>query len=294
MKVIRSRKLLVGCCPVHGGDNPTAFNITVEGDYQGIWHCNTHNCHFKYGNDLVGLLSALEKSYPKGIEVARKLVSGESYSPSFSLYQAFDKLTETDEELPTLTSREYVVKSLQIPSPYYLGRNFSPEILTRFDVGDCVDSSKPMYGRAVFPIYKDDGVSCVGSVGRSIDGRMPKWINSAKTGSLLYGLWLAKQSILDTNSVRVLEGQGDVIRMHEAGHTNSVGMFTKQLTDHQIRLLVKLGAMNLIVYPDNDEGGRKGLKSILEKCSKLFNVVVKKTTTKDIGEMSPQEIQNLP
>ena len=33
------------CCPVHGGDNPSALNIYHIGDsYRGNWKCRTHQC----------------------------------------------------------------------------------------------------------------------------------------------------------------------------------------------------------------------------------------------------------
>ena len=40
----RLNKFYVGCCPIHSGDNESAFNIFHVGPIVGNWRCFTHHC----------------------------------------------------------------------------------------------------------------------------------------------------------------------------------------------------------------------------------------------------------
>ena len=52
-------KMLVGSCPVHVGDNKTAFNLYVEelpNGLRGNWKCRSQGCEKKFGNNILALL----------------------------------------------------------------------------------------------------------------------------------------------------------------------------------------------------------------------------------------------
>ena len=189
---------------------------------------------------------------------------------------------------------ENVRKSLARPAKYYIDRGFAEKVLDKFDVGVCLDSTKPMYNRVVAPVYDDDFKYVVGCVGRvqheKYNGK--KWINSKNfhTGSYLYGYWLAKEKIRELKTVILVEGQGDVWRLWEAKIKNVVGMFGSGLTDTQSRILETSGAFTLILLTDNDEAGEKARRSIRKKCERIFNIVEIDLSTKDVGEMSVEQI----
>ena len=53
-------KMLVGACPIHDGDNKTAFNLYPEGDsYRGNWKCRTHNCDKVFKSSIIGFIRGL-------------------------------------------------------------------------------------------------------------------------------------------------------------------------------------------------------------------------------------------
>ena len=63
-------KMYVGCCPIHGGDNPTAFNLyqcDEEDESMGYWVCRTHHCEKRknsdgrliYGANVIGLIKGV-------------------------------------------------------------------------------------------------------------------------------------------------------------------------------------------------------------------------------------------
>ncbi len=76
-----------------------------------------------------------------------------------------------------------------------------------------------MRDRVVFPILDQEGRPR-GFAGRLIEGDGPKYLNSPETelyhkGSLLYGLHLAGQPIMDAGGAIVVEGYTDAIAAHQ-------------------------------------------------------------------------------
>ena len=189
--------------------------------------------------------------------------------------------------------RDVVRKSLVRPVMYYVNRGYSEKVLDEFDVGACWEKGKPMYGRAVAPVYDEDNnmIGCVGRVMHE-DYNGHKWINSKNfnCGSYLYGYWLSAKHIRETKTVVIVEGQGDVWRLWEAGIKNVVGIFGSSLSDAQCRTLETSGALSIVILTDNDEAGLKAKKSIRQKCDRLFNIIEPVFDKNDIGDMSIEEI----
>jgi len=88
----------------------------------------------------------------------------------------------------------------------------------------------------------------------------------------------------------ILEGQGDVLRMYEAGFKNSVGIFGSSISDDQLLTLEKSGALNLVILTDYDEAGKKAANQIVKKCGRRFNYYRPQISKKDIGEMTTEQI----
>ena len=58
-------KMMSMCCPIHGGDNPSAISLYYTGDnYRGNWKCRTHNCEKVFKGSIIGFI--------RGIISARK------------------------------------------------------------------------------------------------------------------------------------------------------------------------------------------------------------------------------
>lgn len=55
VRLYPSGNKLVGCCPIHDGDNAAALNIYPEGyAVPGYWVCRTHHCEQKYKATIIG------------------------------------------------------------------------------------------------------------------------------------------------------------------------------------------------------------------------------------------------
>ena len=59
--LFHSADKMIGPCPVHGGDNPSGFNVNSDAESQwgGAWFCNTQKCHEKFPNDILGLIQGI-------------------------------------------------------------------------------------------------------------------------------------------------------------------------------------------------------------------------------------------
>lgn len=184
-------KMISMSCPIHGGDNESAFNLYHQGDhYRGNWKCRTHQCEETFKSSIIGFI--------------RGCLSHSSYGwnkpgdQMCSFYEAIDFATDfakqdlskikisrkakekngfinTVKHINTQNSipqnrvlRTAVKKGLDIPSKYFMSRGFSSDILKKYDVGECYSSGKEMCNRAVVPIYDHDYKYMVGCSGRSL------------------------------------------------------------------------------------------------------------------------------
>ncbi len=111
---------------------------------------------------------------------------------------------------------------------------------------------------------------------RSGEKKAAKYKNTQETsafkkGNLLFGLNENKQSIIEQNAVYVVEGQFDVIKATEKGFKNIVALGTNSMTDYQFSVISRY-TDNIFLLLDNDEGGDRGRKRIIEKFGALANI----------------------
>lgn len=114
--------------------------------------------------------------------------------------------------------------------------------------------------RIIFPIFNIFG-RVIGFGGRTLlkDKYNPKYLNSPETeiyhkGKILYGLYQAKQSIIQYNHCFLVEGYTDVIRLYQHGINNVVSPLGTALTEDQI-FLIKRFTSNITIIFDGDYSG---------------------------------------
>ena len=333
-----NNKMYTMSCPIHGGDNAAALNIYHIGDnYRGNWTCRTHGCenifkgsiigfirgllsveryHWKIGdknnicpfNEAVDFALAFLNKDLKNFKVSKVLQEKNRFT------QVVEKIRQSNNISGTRIERKYVTSSLVIPSQYYIDRGYTPEILTKYDVGLCDKSGKEMSDRVVAPIYSDDHRYVVGCTGRSVYNKCdscgsfhkpgicptvhdlwkyPKWKHNAgfKSQNHLYNFWFAKEHILKSGIAVIVESPGNVWKLEEHGIHNAVGIFGCSMSDRQKMILDSSGAMSLVILTDNDEAGLKAAEQIKSKCEKTYRIYVPKISKPDVAEMSVDEIQ---
>ncbi len=144
--------------------------------------------------------------------------------------------------------------------------------------GLCGKSERGFYdrfkGRVMFPIYTVSG-KVVAFAGRILKKQehVGKYVNSPDSPlyskqNELYGLSLAKQAIAKYGCCFLVEGQMDVISMHQAGIENVVSSGGTALTKRQILLLHRFTENVTILY-DGDAAGihaaLRGIDMLLEQ-----------------------------
>lgn len=128
--------------------------------------------------------------------------------------------------------------------------------------------------RVMFPIHNLTG-KVIGFGGRILtaDKTKPKYVNSPESevynkSKSLYGIWLARNSIVARDNCLLVEGYTDVISLHQAGIENVVSSSGTSLTTEQIKLISKF-TKNITILYDGDPAGIKasfrGIDMILEQ-----------------------------
>lgn len=328
----KTGRMYVGVCPIHSGsDNISAFNLYHSGAKRGKWYCRTHNCQQVFASTVLGLVRALlSKQHTQWSQAGDPVYSFRGtldYAHAVLKNRVIPQPKEEDkfnsvahiyskkknEEYNFKCSQTQLKQLLQIPAPYYLGRGYSKEILERYEVGYCNTFFQYMMGRAVAPIYDEQGKNIIGLTGRSVNklcseckcyhiGDCPpqpkrrfysKWkFNPGfQAENHLYNLWFARPHIEKTGVAIIVESPGNIWRLEEADIHLGVGQFGTYLKPQQLKLLNRSGAMSLIVLTDNDSAGKEAAKQIKESCESLYNLRVPKFEKNDIGEMSIAEVK---
>ncbi|MFD1553800.1 DNA primase [Putridiphycobacter roseus] len=187
---------------------------------------------------------------------------------------------------------------------YFVKRGFREDIIRKFNLGYCIETSnaftetalKKGYkleflekagltktkegrsfdffrGRVMFPIHSVAG-KILGFGGRTLkaDKKIAKYFNSPESelynkSKILYGLYFAKNNIIKYDNCYLVEGYTDVISMHQAGVQNVVSSSGTSLTSGQINL-IKRYSDNITILYDGDAAGIKasfrGIDMILE------------------------------
>ena len=320
----KSRRFVCGPCPVHGGDNPTAWNLYPDGDeVRGHWKCRTHHCEKKWKKTLFGFVwgvlsrqrgqeipwteaidwvatflgydSLLDVPRPEDAEVERRKQT-----------TLMNKLRLAPTPVDTEWDRVKIREGLDIPAPYYVNRGYSKEVLDKYDVGFHYKSK-----RIVVPIYDDLYTKIIGFTARTMFDKCPKCnlyhmpdepcptdiagiINAGKwknndgfnRSHYLYNTWFAKQHIFQEGTIILVEGPGDVWKLEMAGIHYALAVFGTELTEEQLVALRRLGSyLSIIILADNDEAGQKAKKDWQEKLHRQYELFIPELPAKDTGAM---------
>lgn len=313
-------------CPVHGSDNNESATIYTNSSYVSTWYCWTNHCEEKCGKDMIGFMSGLLKTDRSGVirwchnrfGGHYEIKSNPEKRDNQSFVTTTNILTKQRNTESFGVPRYDVRKSLSIPAQYFIGRGFTKEVLDKYDVGFCENRARSMYNRVIVPIYNDDHKYMVGCMGRTVYPKCivcnmfhnisspcptnkdekrncSKWKHSGgfNAGSYFYNYWYAKP-IIESGGIAILvEGQGDIWRLEEAGIHCGLGMFGTFLTDERKILLTESGAQSVIIATDSDDAGKEARKKLEEYLPRFYNVYSVDIKSKDVGDMSTDDVKKL-
>ena len=275
-----------GPCPFHGGRNRNFAVIPKK----GLFYC--YKCH-EAGDVFSYLMKRFGMDYPTAVrDVARRsgIVIPERTAqagpdPNEPLYgavaAAHDWFVRQLAELPEArAAREYLAERAITPEQTAeLMLGYAPrgsaglDAMRTLGIGDSVllkaglaakredGSVVPRFrGRLIFPIHDQRG-RIVAFGGRLLGPGEPKYLNSPESdifrkGRTLYNLHAARHAMRREESVVLVEGYFDVIRLVIAGVENVVAPLGTALTHDQAALIKRFAPAATLLY-DSDQAGLK-------------------------------------
>ncbi len=147
-----------------------------------------------------------------------------------------------------------------------LARSVSKEIgMIRFN--ELRNSHYDFYReRVMFPIHDHAGQIRGFSSRAVLPDQIPKYLNSGESfafdkSSILFGFYFGKNIIRQSDQVIIVEGNMDVIMMHQFGFLQTVGTMGTALSEHSVKLLSNM-TKNIYLGMDSDAAGKKAMLRI--------------------------------
>ncbi len=303
----RSGSNMFGLCPFHG-EKTASFSVAPD---KGICYC--FGCH--KGGGVINFMMELEGlSYPDAVcslakRAGLEVPEDEQYQ---SRYRAQERLWALHKEAARFFHSQLYAPVGKQALEYALGRGMSKAILTTFGVGYAPDSWDSLVkamkakgyteqelvdsglvtrsqknggifdrfrDRLMFPIIDVRG-NVIAFGGRTLknDKDVAKYLNSPETiifnkRKNLFGLNLAKKS--KENSLILVEGNIDVVALHQYGFDNAVASLGTSLTEEQAALMTRYAEQIILLY-DSDQAGQNATARaipILEKAGLRVKVL---------------------
>jgi DNA primase len=170
-------------------------------------------------------------------------------------------------------------------SDFLSSRGYSQEEIEKAGLG--LSSEKGSFydrfrGRIIFPIF-DLNSKVIGFTGRIFKSQnkdeAAKYVNTPQTllydkGRILYGLDKAKVEIRKKDVCILVEGNIDLIMVHQAGFENAVAISGTALTPYQLNIL-KRYSDNLLIAFDMDAAGQTATKKGIDLAQNQgFNIKI--------------------
>ena len=303
----RSGSNMFGLCPFHG-EKTASFSVAPD---KGIYYC--FGCH-KGGGAINFMMEVEGLSYPDAVRNLAKRAGMEV--PEDEQYQSRYRQQERLWALMKEAGRFF---HSQLYAPvgakcleYTQKRGLSKGILTNFGVGYAPDSWNALVdamrkkgytdqemidadlvgekngriydrfrNRLMFPIIDVRG-NVIGFGGRVLDDSKPKYLNSNETVIFnkrknLFGLNFAKKTKYPY--IILVEGNVDVITLHQFGFDNAVASLGTSLTEEQVTLLSRYTEQVVLTY-DSDEAGQRAAQRAIPMLEKA-GIQVKVLQMKD-------------
>lgn len=248
---------LFGPCPLHGGDNPSAFRVHLQ---RNLWHCFTA-CG---GGDTIELVRRIhECSHSRAARYLHRLLTHGLPSQTLatqphkcSSFRPFTRTIELNPELPFLQK----------------GKRIRPSIARYFEAGS-TQCSPFLKNSAAVRLHDIQGrplgycarLLLADQIARFGKWRFPKYFPKAH---ILYNAHRAEP--FRHHGIILVECPWAVMRLCQAGLPNAVSLLGTQLFKDQIDWLAK--APGILLLLDGDQAGRHASARIAKSLSSLTTV----------------------
>ncbi|HHI87793.1 MAG TPA: DNA primase [Candidatus Cloacimonetes bacterium] len=153
-------------------------------------------------------------------------------------------------------------------------KGFSRKVLAKSGLFTSTSNGErdKFFNRIIFPVFSADGkVIAFGSrIFREEDDRGAKYLNSPENPIYqkrkhLYGLYQTKSSIIKKDSVLLVEGNVDLIKVWQYGLTHVVASLGTSLTEEQAKLISRY-TKNIFILYDSDSAGNEAAARAISTC----------------------------
>jgi DNA primase len=151
------------------------------------------------------------------------------------------------------------------------------------------DVRHQLAGRVIMPLYDPSG-NLITVTTRAVQKseRLPDyWHEAYEKSFYLFGMNIAKETIRKWRFVILVEGQFDVLQLHEHGMSNTVGVCSTNLSDVQVAIIHRYCDQIVVIF-DNDvvatQAGQKGTAKAMEWASKAAPL----GSSQSQGDLSPR------
>ncbi|MCP4655600.1 MAG: toprim domain-containing protein [bacterium] len=252
------RQRLVGPCPVHGGDNPTAFVVHRS---RNLWFCFSRCAA---GGNVIDLVCRLDRTDYQGAAASLAALAGSPQVPS--------RPTTRSPEPPF---RPYTRALHLDPNAEPLrGKGIRPETARRFEVGLYRGHRRAfLHGCIGVRLHDPDGQP-LGYAGRRLHPgeahalgkwKMPPGLPKRR---ILYNLHRVRDDLASTGVV-IVEGPWGVLRLAQL-HVPAIALLGTHLSNDHARLLET--ARRVIVMLDADPAGRLAADRVGQRLRDSFSV----------------------
>lgn len=271
---------LTGPCPLHNGQNPTQFRVSIK---KNCWNC-FGDC--KSGGNILDFVSRRENCtireaailisewFDLSTDEANETQSNNERS-SRGVESASKYLRRSEHARPWQSSDEMTNKPLGFEltkldgeHPYLQERGLTADTITRFGVGFCATGS--MAGRVVIPIHNVDGklVAYAGRWPGDPPDETPKYKLPAgfRKSAELFNLHRAMEEP-DDQPLIIVEGFFDCMKLCQYGFGRTVALMGSTLSAAQEQLLQQhtRAESRIVVMLDEDDAGRAARGDIIQR-----------------------------
>ena len=294
MNLKRRGKNLVGLCPFHGEKTPS-FTLYPE---NGSFYC--FGCGV--GGDIFTFTGLMENlNYGESIKLLaeRSGVALPQDGYDDSMQRLKNRIYDINRDTARFFHEYMMTEQGKWALDYFAGRGLTAATIRHFGLGAAPDSwsaltthlrekgysesemlaanvvgkgNRGVYDRfrkrAMFPIINIRG-NIIGFSGRAMPGedkQGAKYVNTSDTpvykkSANLFGMNFAKSVCADR--VILVEGNMDVISLHQAGFTNTVAPLGTAFTAEQANLLARY-TKEIVLMMDADAAGQKAIRRASE------------------------------
>lgn len=280
-------KEIRSACPIHNGDNKTAFRFNKE---TRTWVCFTHQCHETFGNDIIGLIKAKTgNDFIGAVEYLREIV-GDVGDVDYVEYRKQREIDTFIQSYDTIKMKHKSVnqnslnKFKALRSGFFIEQGFKSSTLDYFEIaGGWVDKHDII--RDIIPIRNDLDELMAYSLRdtrKNVDDDFKYILTPGfDKQNCLYNLNVAKVYGNEVPII-VVEGFKSVWKLYEYGIKNVVASIGAGITPGQQSLLLMYALKGVVTMFDNDEAG---VNATLKACKDL-------STKLDVMPVFIQEIDD--